>query len=255
MSRPFNAKDVDIFKVIEITTINKCNRNCKTCPNSVIEKNGELMSEEVYMKILGDLKKANYRGRISPYDMNEPTLDKRLPDLIAKTREMFPDNVIYIGSNGIAIDQDYVRMLFEKGLSQILITCYDEFVYEKFKSMEDNKKVRLWPIFNENLEKIFMNRAGNIKVGENVSVQRPCEKGLQQCMINWKGEMVFCCSDYYYEEVAGNVMDADVISLYNCEKYKQYREWLADGRRDKISICSRCNFLRTEEDIKKGLKD
>lgn len=253
MSRPFNLKSEDHFKVIEITTINKCNRNCRTCPNFVIEKNGELMEERVYFKIMDDLKRANYRGRISPYDMNEPTLDQRLPDWIARTRAMFPDNLITIGSNGMAIDQDYVRMLFSKGLSQILITCYDEFVYEKFKSMDD-PRLRLWPVFNEDLDKIFMNRGGNIDVGVDCVVKKPCEKGLQQCMINWQGDMILCCSDYYYTTVAGNVMDEDVIKLFNCEKFKKIRELLADGKRDKIELCSKCNFLRDANDIKNAKK-
>lgn len=250
--RPYDENEIDKFKVIEIETYHGCNRNCKTCPNSLIEKHGELMEEKVYFTIMDYLKKTGYNGRISPYDMNEPTLDKRLPDWIRRTREIFPKNVIYIGSNGIAIDQDYVKMLFANGLSQILITCYDEFVYEKFKSMEDNKKVRLWPVFRYDLEKIFMNRAGNVKVGPKVAVQRPCEKGLHQTMINYKGDMVFCCSDYYYEEVAGNVMDEPIAKLYNCKKYKKYRELLAKGDRASIPLCSRCNFLRTEEDVKRG---
>jgi len=253
MSRPFNLKETDLFKAIEITTINKCNRNCRTCPNFLIEKNGELMEEKIYFKIMDDLKRANYRGRISPYDMNEPTLDKRLPDLIKLTREMFPDNAITIGSNGVAIDQDYVRMLFDRGLSQIMITCYDEFVYEKFKSMEDKIKVRLWPVFNLDTDKIFMNRGGNIAVGVNCAVERPCEKGLQQCMINYLGDMVFCCSDYYYTTVAGNVMDANVIELFNCQKFKQNREYLAAGKRSSIPLCAKCNFLRTDDDIKKAV--
>jgi sulfatase maturation enzyme AslB (radical SAM superfamily) len=252
MSRPFDKKARDIFKVIEITTINKCNRNCRTCPNYRIEKNGELMEEKVYFKIMDDLKRASFSGRISPYDMNEPTLDPRLPDWIARTRAMFPNNQITIGSNGMLIDQNYVRMLLARGLSQILITCYDEFVYEKFKTMVDNKTVRIWPVFKENLEKIFMNRGGNIDVGVDCAVQRPCEKGLQQAMINYLGDMVLCCSDYYYTTVAGNVMDADVIDLYNCEKFKKIRELLAKGDRASIPLCSKCNFLRTESDIAKA---
>lgn len=252
--RPLDLKAVDMFKVIEIETYHGCNRNCKTCPNSLIEKHGELMEERVYFKIMDDLKKANFRGRISPYDMNEPTLDKRLQDWIRRTREMFPDNVIYIGSNGIAIDQDYVRNLFKCGLSQILITCYDEFVYEKFKGMEDDKQVRLWPVFDKDLNKIFMNRGGNVKVGVDCLVQRPCEKGVQQTMINYLGDMVLCCSDYYYTTVAGNVMDEDVVRLFNCKKFKRIRERLAAGDRKSIPLCSKCNFLRTEEDIKEAQK-
>lgn len=249
-----DIKTVDDFKVIEIETYHGCNLNCWSCPNSKIEKHGELMEEKVYFKILEDLKKHNFTGRISPYDMNEPTLDKRLPDWIARTRAMFPNNVIYIGSNGIAIDQEYVRMLFDKGLSQIMITCYSPETYEKFKSMEDNKKVRLWKIFEEDRQKIFMNRGGGTNIGADVLVRRVCDKGLKQVMVNYLGDMVMCCSDYYYTTIAGNVMDQDLYDLWNCQKFKEIREYLSNGEREKIELCSKCNFLRTEADILKNEK-
>jgi len=245
---------LDEFKIIQIETYHGCNLNCPTCPNSKIEKHGELMEERIYFKIMDDLKKMDFRGRISPYDFNEPTLDKRLPDWIRRTRALFPDNPIMIGSNGIAIDQDYVRMLFEKGLSQILITCYREETYKRFKDMEDGVSVRLLKIFEQDRNKVFMNRGGNIDVGPDVLVRRPCPKGLQQVMINYLGDMVLCCSDYYYTTVAGNVMDEDVLKLWNCPKFRQIREWLRKGEREKIELCRHCNFLRQEEDIKKAEK-
>jgi len=212
------------------------------------------MEEKVYFKIMDDLKRHNFKGRISPYDMNEPTLDKRLPDWIERTRKMFSDNVIFIGSNGMLIDQDYIRMLFDKGLSQILITCYDEFVYKKFKDMEDNKKVRLLQVFNQDTNKIFMNRGGNIDVGPGIVVNRQCNKGLKQVMINYLGDMVMCCSDYYYTTIAGNVMDKDVYELWNCKKFKQLREFLSNGEREKIELCSKCNFLKNNDDIVRAKK-
>lgn len=234
---------IDKFKAIQIETYHGCNLNCPTCPNSKIEKHGELMEEKIYFKIMDDLKEMNFKGRISPYDFNEPTLDKRLPNWIERTREIFPDNNIMIGSNGIAIDQDYVFMLFSKGLSQILITCYSKETFDKFEDMEDGTKVRLLKIFEQDREKVFMNRAGNINVGPNILVQKPCSKGLQQVMINYLGDMVLCCSDYYYTTVAGNVINENVLKLWNCEKFKQIREYLKDGERDKIDLCRHCNFL------------
>ena len=36
-------KQHDGFKAIQFETYHGCNLNCKTCPNSIIPKNGELM--------------------------------------------------------------------------------------------------------------------------------------------------------------------------------------------------------------------
>jgi radical SAM protein with 4Fe4S-binding SPASM domain len=203
------------------------------------------MEEKVYFKIMNDLKKHDYQGRISPYDMNEPTLDKRLPMFIEETRKMFLKNNIYIGSNGVDITPEYVEMLFTKGLSSILITCYDEFVYEKFKKMaSQDKRVRLLTIFDKDVDKVFMNRGGNVKVGPDIKVKKPCKKGLVQVMVNYKGDIVQCCSDYFYTNVAGNVMDADVYRLWNCKNYKIMREYLSQGIREKIPLCKNCNYQK-----------
>ena len=244
-------KKIDEFKAIQIETYHGCNRNCKTCPNSVMEKHGELMEEKVYFKILNDLKKRNYRGRISPYGMNEPTLDERLPMFIEETKKMLPDNKIFLGSNGLTIDPAYVTMLLNKGLSQILITCYDEATHEKFRKMEDGQKVRLLIVYDKDLDVIFMNRGGNVKVGPNVRVNRVCSKALTQVFINYKGDMVQCCSDYFDTNVAGNVMDEEVYELWNCKKYKELRQFLAEGQRWQIPLCSKCNFGRQAGDLMK----
>jgi hypothetical protein len=54
--------------------------------------------------------------------------------------------------------------------------------------------------------------------------------------------------------VAGNVMDKSLAELFNCHQFKKIREYLAMGHRDKIPLCSRCNFLRDEEDLKRNEK-
>jgi len=234
----------DKFKAIQIETYHGCNLNCWSCPNSKMEKHGELMDEKVYFKIMKDLKERNYTGRISPYGFNEPTLDERLPMFIEETRKIFPDNPIMIGSNGIEKDMDYYNMLFEKGMSQVLITCYNKETEEKFKKYEDGKKVRLFVVWNRDRQKIFMNRAGNIKVGRDVLVLKPCDKALKQAMIDYQGNMVLCCADYYSTTIAGNVMDKNVIDLWNCDKFLEIRYYLKRGMRDKIGLCSQCNFLR-----------
>jgi hypothetical protein len=58
------------------------------------------MPVEVYHRIIKQLQALNYTGRISPYLMNESLLDKRLPELIAYTREHCPESWIAINTNG-----------------------------------------------------------------------------------------------------------------------------------------------------------
>ena len=50
----------------------------------------ELMDEKLYYKIIDELAELNYRGRVSPYLMNESLLDSRLEKFITYTREKLP---------------------------------------------------------------------------------------------------------------------------------------------------------------------
>jgi hypothetical protein len=222
-----------------------------------VPSGNELMDDKIYWKVMDDLKKMNYHGRISPYDMGEPTMHPRLKEIIIKTREMFPENVIYIGSNGTLIDAAGVRELLAAGLTQILITCYTEDVYNKFKDMAETTDdgwakpvglksgvpVRLWPVFNEDKNKVFFNRGGITGIGPQGIVHKACDKGIHQTFINYLGDMILCCSDYKFQVVAGNVMDEDVQTLFNKPIMKQYREQLAVGERQNLKLCIDCNFL------------
>jgi len=235
---------VDEFEAIQIETLHGCNLNCKTCPNSVMEKHNELMDKKIYFKIMDDLKMGNYRGRISPYLMNEPTLDDRLEYFIRETRAMFPNNEIMISSNGVKYGIDYYEKLFKAGLDRVTFTAYTEHLYNKFKEYEDKIRIKIVKVFDKNLDDVFCNRGGNIKVGPDIIVKKTCSKGVIQSAINYKGDMVLCCADYYDTVVAGNVMDNDVIDLFNCEKFREHREKLKVGDRASIELCRNCNFLR-----------
>ena len=234
----------DTFKAIQIETYHGCNLNCKTCPNSVIKKNGELMEWNVFKKIIADLKKANYGGRISPYLMNEPTLDKRLKDFIIYIKKEMKRNLIVIGSNGVAVDFSYFEDLFRAGLDQVIIACYDKKIFDKFRYYEDGATLRLIKWFERDTERAMCNRAGNVEVGPQVVVNLPCPKGLRQTCVNYKGDLIFCCSDYHYIVNAGNVMDNDLMDLFNSSLFKHYRYHLSNGDRQNLGTCSKCNFLR-----------
>ena len=235
------------IKAIQIETLHGCNLNCKTCPNSVIEKHNELMSKEIYFKILDDLEKADYKGRISPYLMNEPTLDPRLHYFIRETRDRFPENMIYIGSNGLLLDDYKILELFKSGLTRIVITCYTKEVYDKLKNWEGDSRVKFLTIFDKDPNIVFFNRGGNVKLGDEGLVMHTCSKGTRQCFVNFLGQVILCCSDYWYEIVVGNVMKTNLFELYNSPVLKHYRRKLLNGERKDLKLCNRCNWHRDQQ--------
>ena len=76
---------------IQIQTIDFCNRSCDFCPNrDGLRKTGALMEERTLDAVLDQLAAMEYHGRISPYLMNEPLLDDRIFEIIARIRARFP---------------------------------------------------------------------------------------------------------------------------------------------------------------------
>jgi len=246
---------VDMFKAIQFETLHGCNLNCKTCPNSVIEKHNELMSEKIFFKILDDLKKVNYKGRISPYLMNEPLLDKRLDYFIKEIKFRFPTNTIYISSNGLLLDDARITELFKIGLNRLVITFYSKEtsgvdgskIYDRLKNWEIDRRVKFIKAYEQDSEISFFNRAGNIELGEEGLVMETCSKGTRQAFVNFVGQVILCCSDYWYEVVSGNVMKENLIELYNCPLLKYYRKKLRNKDRSGLKLCSKCNWHRPQQ--------
>ena len=58
--------------------------------------------------------------------MNESLLDKRLPELIACTRERCPDSWIAINTNGDALSVSLIERLFDAGLNCMDVNAYDD---------------------------------------------------------------------------------------------------------------------------------
>lgn len=57
------------------------------------------MPMDTLKTVLARIKKADYRGRIHPY-VQEPLCDPRLVEIVGMIRAMFPENVIFINTNG-----------------------------------------------------------------------------------------------------------------------------------------------------------
>ena len=102
---------IPLFDNIQIQTIEFCNLKCDFCPNHYLiwdrlddKRNGtpyKLMSIEDYTKLIKNLADLNYSGRISPYLMNEPLMDKdRMVEIIGIAKEYLPNSYLTFNTNG-----------------------------------------------------------------------------------------------------------------------------------------------------------
>lgn len=237
-----------LFKNIQVQTISGCNLKCSFCPNSYIQQEKKLMDKELFKKIINELSELNFKGRFSPYLMNEPLMDERLPDLINYSRTKLPYAKIRINSNGLLLSEDKLSQLFNEGLDEIRISCYSREIYNKLKNFDEFIKCRkliLTPYFLDKYKKqYFNNRGGNIKLPwkEYKKLNSFCERPFIQMYVNCDGDAVLCCSDYEYQAILGNVKEKSLINIWNNDKYTKYRNALSNRKRQKLDLCKDCDY-------------
>ena len=96
------------------------------------------MSIENYTKIVKNLAKLGYKGRFSPYLMNEPLIDKeRIVEFIRIAREYLPECFIQMDSNGTGLTKELMGDMIDAGLNRIQLEDYfdDKYATRMLKVM------------------------------------------------------------------------------------------------------------------------
>lgn len=230
-----------MFTSTNIETYGHCNRACDFCFNSdrFPDRGPGIMPLETWEKIINDLSALGFAGRISPHHYGEPLLDKRLPELLSMARKACPDAELHFSSNGDLLTEALLLKLLDHGLDSILVTNYDDFerplltgLHEKYPDHVRYRQSRdMW----------FQNKAGVQLDRVSSHARMPCLRPSRQLVVNWKGNVVLCCNDYYENHVFGNVMDASLLEIWNSDEFRRYRRLLGKGYRAEIDICANCD--------------
>lgn len=275
-----------LFGQIQIQTIEFCNLKCDFCPNHYMiwdrienKKKGipyNMMSIEDYTKIIKNLADLNFTGRVSPYLMNEPMMDRdRMVELIRITRKYLPDSPIKLNSNGTGVTAELMRDMIDAGLTSIQFDDYfnDEYAKKLIRELEPfggaNGSCFITVSSNYNVKQVkkkgddigqhfgpftFWNRGGLTNVNPDMPVpQKDCHFPSSQMYIKWNGDALLCCCDWEYQVVHGNVLESSLEEIWMNDSYKHYRDTLKEGRRDKLQMCRKCNkdaFPSEEERLK-----
>ncbi len=270
---PPKIEGFPLFGQIQIQTIEFCNLKCDFCPNHYMiwdrlegKKKGipyNIMSIENYTKIVKNLADLNFTGRVSPYLMNEPLMDKdRMVEIIGITRKYLPKNPIKINTNGTGLTTEFLGDMIEAGLTSIQIDDYfdDKYATKLLKQLEPfqgvNGKCFITLSSNYNVTQMkkgmskdshfgpftFWNRGGLTNVNPDMPVpQKDCHFPSSQMYIKWNGDALLCCCDWEYKVIHGNVLNERIEDVWINDSYTHYRETLKKGHRDKLRMCRKCN--------------
>ena len=261
-----------LFENIQVQTCSWCNLKCKFCPNSYLDRPREAMDMAVYDRIIQELRDINFSGRFSPFLMNEPLLDNRLPALVHRARTALPKAHICIDTNGTLLTKEKLALLVDAGMNMIYVNCYSgKGQFDKLSKMVNEigvgeGLVSLRIIDGETIGG-FYNRGGNIQIptslrnNKKLNLIKPfvrqlkrrikyhvldykyCDQPFVQMFINYKGDVVLCCSDYKYEVVIGNILEDSIVDIWFNEKLAHYRKMLLAGKRNKLPLCKECDLF------------
>lgn len=238
----------DIFSAIEIEINHNCNRSCSYCPNSLFEREekGEI-SLDLYKRLMKQLKEFGFKGRVSYDFYNEPLLCSNLDTIVKMTREHLKDVNIELYTNGTLLTKERICSLIEYGVSNFIVTKHegiDRYLFDDvYKNLDFETQEKIF--YRKYQDVILTNRGGLLEnVGEAVeSALLPCYVPSSVVSVTVLGNVLPCFEDYHQVNVMGNISENHIMDIWNCDRYREFRDMLKKCQRHKYQTCNKCNRL------------
>jgi radical SAM protein with 4Fe4S-binding SPASM domain len=214
--------------------------------------------------------KLNWRG--------EPLLHTHIVDLVAYAKQRGVMEVM-LNTNGLLLTQELAEALANVGLDWLIISvdgatpqtyesirtggdfkklfnniCSTRLLYLK---LEKAPKIRIQicrqPINEHEIEawKVIFTpfadelRVGNLfdpqgKRGYKIKQPNSCTSFWQRIVVDWKGNIYPCPSDYQGHWKLGNIEDTSIYNAWHCSRMNYFRHNLAKYGRQSVPACINC---------------
>ncbi len=245
----------ELFKYIEIETVNRCNGVCEFCPvnANAVQREYKKMDRALYMSIIRQLTELNYEGKVALFSNNEPFLDERIIEFAEYARVHLPKAYIYLFTNGTLLtDERYLSIMpylnrmhidsyvsNEKSEPEKVLHIKD---LAKRYGYEDRMTYSLIP-----LDAIRSSRGGeapNKKIKEPINAL--CRLPFIQMVIRPDGKVSLCCNDALGKITLGDITEKSIIDIWNGTEFHKVRTEMMVGRKT-ISLCKGCDYVDYRE--------
>lgn len=232
------------LKVIEMEINSRCNRSCGYCPVSILPKPPVplMMPDNVLDRVLEELGRFEYDGRISYHFYNEPLLRKDLVDVVAKVKSHLRLARQVLFTNGDLLTDKKFDELNTAGIDFTVVTAHD--------NKKRPERVKQFVQYPSDLE--LTNRAGTVshlsKVTDEILVTK-CFAPSEMLIVTVTGDVVLCYEDASRTTNFGNIVDDKIEDIWFSEEFVAIRSLLQEGRRASASpLCNQCtNQAHTKE--------
>lgn len=264
---------------IIVETLAKCNARCVFCPYTEIPRQGELMPDAMLDKLIAELETfpLDVPLRVVPYGVNEPFLDNRLYDVIARVNERVPHARVTIATNGSTLTAKNIDRLCGLRIDglNISVNDYRADVYQQLMGLPFDRTLRNLESLHWRARRgelpfpVTLSRAGDntvhdFRFADWVRRRFPSFGSGIAAMADWlgqvdipvgavpsvgcahwfemviraNGDVAFCCADGKTAHPVGNVADKTMLEVYNMPFLRRMRESAVDRRT--IRPCDRC---------------
>lgn len=272
---------LDFPKSILIETSSMCQGQCKFCPYNHIRKKEKKFFLDMgrYKELIAEISKYDVK-RVSLFNNNEPLLDKRINDFIKFAYENIKDVEITLSTNGILLTMDKLKELKDSGLTTLYVSIptIDKEDYKKIMGMpcerilkllcsiDDEDLIKMIRIavpktkyYNHELMNMLLNRylicEWDLEYKESWKIDNeynnmidtiqytgPCDRPLDQMVINSDGNVIICCRDWNCQNIVGNIYEDCLYNIWHSEKMQQIQEHISRQEYDYIECCKDCNM-------------
>ena len=225
---------------MEIETYNRCNGGCEFCPVSVKnELRPEIKMDEIlFRKIIDDLARIEYDGKLALFSNNEPFLDERIIEFHKYARECLPKTRMHLYTNGTLLTMDKFLQVIEY-LDELIIDNYNQ----NLELIPTNKAIKEYCEKNRELiqkvtivlrkpKEILTSRGGdapNRKKKISYSNDR-CMLPFRQKLIRPDGKVSLCCNDPLGKVTMGDLNSENIVDIWYGDKFQEAREKIMSGR-------------------------
>jgi hypothetical protein len=266
--------------LVSIETFMKCNAACEFCPYPTSDRHGQVLEEELVYRIIDQIAASSGELPIqfSFCRVNEPFLDKRLPDFMAHVKNSMRAAKINHFSNGTTLTDKIVNSVIDLGNTEYFRISFNdhrptnyyqtmkldfERTYKKVRRLHDRRAAGEFDFT------VFMGRVGDGTsadlefiewskrefplfipsvfprfdwMGRTFAIpfETPTTRCSQWFQLNFlaNGKEAFCCIDDSGRFGTGDIRTQTALEIYNSEPRRRAR--LARSRKD-VSICANCN--------------
>lgn len=252
---------------VSIETVNRCNGTCPFCPCNIKDDKRlyKEMNDEIFKKIINDLKEIHYKNTLMLLANNEIFLDKKILDRLRFARKELPEAHMKIITNGKLLTTSIFQKLNDEHLvDELIINNYNttmalntpiKKLYDKYKNIDLNIDTIINLRYSD---EILSNRAGSSPNKKASKIIKDyCALPYTDININPEGNFLICCCDAIERTNLGNIKNNTLIEIFNNKKYQSIRNNMRQGRYNN-KFCQLCDFndVGTRKQlIKKELKN